>query len=137
MEEIIEIGENRIAYDNKKTSDAYLKEISIIENCPCDDCYYFANVITKLELEIFQILKNSGVNLEKNLGSEPTGVWCIRNENDKFEFFQQAYLIKGRILENNYFQYRKEELGLKITAEFQNENTNDVVIDLQVAKIAK
>ena len=135
MEETIKIGENRIAYDNKKTSDAYSKEANIIENCPCEDCHYFVTVITQLELEIFQILKNTGVNLEKNLDSEPTGVWCIRDDNDEFVFFQQAYLIKGRILENNSFQYGKEELGFKITAEFLNENEDDVIIDLQVAKI--
>ena len=137
MEEIIKIGENRIAYINQKTSDAYIKEINIIENCPCEDCRYFATVITKLELEIFQILKSAGVNLEKNLDSEPTGVWCIRDDNDEFVFFQQAYLIKGRILENSSFKYEKEELGLKITAEFLNEKADDVIIDLQVTKIAK
>lgn len=137
MEEIIKIGQNRIAYDKKKTSEAYSKEVNIIENCSCEDCHYFAIVITKLELEIFQILKNAGVNLEKNLDSEPTGVWCIRDNNDEFVYFQQVYRIKGRILENNSFQYEKEELGFKITAEFLNENTDDVIIDLQVAKIEK
>ena len=137
MEEIIKIGENKIAYNNKKTSEAYSQEINIIEDCSCEDCHYFANVITKLELEIFQILKNAGVNLEKNLNSEPTGVWCIRDDDNEFVFFQQAYLIKGSILENKSFRYEKEELGLKITAEFLNENANDIIIDLQVAKIAK
>ena len=34
-------------------------------------------------------------------------------------------------------QYEKEELGLKITAEFLNEKADDVIIDLQVTKIAK
>ncbi len=137
MEEIIKIVENRIVYDNNRTSNAYLKEINIIENCPCDDCYYFATIITKLELEIFQVLKNVGVNLEKNLDSEPTGVWCIRDDNNEFVFFQQVYLIKGRILGNNSFRYEKEELGFKITAKFLNEKEDDVFIDLQVAKITK
>ncbi|MGV9004792.1 hypothetical protein [Flavobacterium sp.] len=137
MEETISIEENKITYEKEKTSEAYLKEISIVVNCPCEDCHYFVNVITKLNLEIFRILKNACVDLEKNLDSEPTGVWCIKDNNDEFAFFQQAYLIKGRILNKDSFQYEKEELGLKINAEFLNKNTNDIIIDLQVASITK
>jgi hypothetical protein len=134
MDDIIKIGESKVAYNKKRTSDTYSKEINIIEDCLCEDCQYYANVITKLDLEIFQILKNAGVNLEKNLNSEPTGVWCVRDDNNEFLFCQQVYLIKGRILENNPFNYEKEELGLKITANFLNENAEDIIIDLQIKK---
>ncbi|WP_313385206.1 hypothetical protein [Chishuiella sp.] len=134
MKKLIQIGDYIINYDNKKTSEIYSKEINIKEDCPCSECHFFVDVITKLELEIFQILKKVGTDLEKNLSSEPTGVWCIRDDNNEFIFFQQTYLIKGFILEHTSFHYEKEELGLRINAYFTNE-IDDIIIDLQVSKM--
>ena len=132
MIESISINNNIIEYDKKKTSVAYLDEIKIKE-CPCSDCHFFVNVITKLYLEIFQILIKAGTDLEKNLKNEPTGVWCIRDDNDEFVFFQQTYLIKGTILQEKSFLYTKEEFGFKIEADFINYKKN-IIIDLRVIK---
>ena len=73
------------------------------------------------------------MDLEKNLKNEPTGVWCIRDDNDEFVFFQQTYLIKGTILQEKSFLYTKEEFGFKIKADFINDKEN-IIIDLRVIK---
>ena len=88
----------------------------------------------KIDLEIFRFLKNVGTDLKKNLKTEPTGVWCIRDDDNEFICFQQVYLIKGSLSKNSSHHYEKEELGLKINAEFINEDDN-IIVDLIVDKI--
>lgn len=44
------------------------------------------------------------------------------------------YLIKGSLSKNSSHHYEKKELGLKINAEFINEDDN-IIVDLIVDKI--
>lgn len=137
MKDTKNIQGNRIRYDAERTSDSYLKEMNIMEDCPCGDCFYFATTVTKMDFEIFRILKEAGVDLQKNLGSEPTGIWCIREDNGELMAFQQVYLIKGTTAnpDENSFLYEKQELGFSITARISQAKTDTLVVDLQVAKL--
>ncbi len=134
MIESIRLNDIIVEYDKGKTSDAYLNEINIKNDCPCGDCHFFVDVVLKIDLEIFRFLKNVGTDLKKNLKTEPTGVWCIRDDDNEFICFQQVYLIKGSLSKNSSHHYEKEELGLKINAEFINEDDN-IIVDLIVDKI--
>ncbi|MGV0923794.1 hypothetical protein [Empedobacter tilapiae] len=134
MIQSIRLNEIIVEYDKEKTSDAYINEINIKEDCPCGDCHFFVDVILKIDLEIFRFLKSVGTDLEKNLKNEPTGVWCIRDDDNDFVFFQQVYLIKGILSSNSSSHYEKEELGLKIDAEFINKDDN-IIVDLKVGKV--
>lgn len=128
------LNDINIEYDKQKTTEAYVNEISIKEDCPCDDCAYFVDVVLKIDLEIFRILKSIGTDLEKNLKNEPTGVWCIRNDDDEFIFFQQVYRIEGFLHGKLSYHYEKEEQGLKVDAVFVNHHDH-ISVDLQVARI--
>lgn len=44
------------------------------------------------------------------------------------------YLIKGILSSNSSNHYEKEELGLKIDAEFINKDDN-IIVDLKVGKV--
>jgi hypothetical protein len=93
--------------------------------------------LTKQPFEIFKALSDMGVDLEKNLSSEPTGVWCIRDDNGELIHFFQVYQIFGSIdsLDKAEIKYLKIDRGYKVDAKFIESSANTVDIELKFDRL--
>jgi len=78
-----------------------------------------------------------GVDLGKNLASEPTGVWCIRDNKDFFIHCQQVYQVVGHFSATDMSEtkYEKRENGYKIASTFLRAGADKVDIVLQIDKL--
>jgi hypothetical protein len=132
----LEIEDCRLFVDKDKTQQFYLTQENIIDDCKCDDCKFYSEVFTKEPLEIFSTLSSLGVNLQKNLNKEPTGVWCIRDENDNFLHCDQVYQVLGYFSNcgKSQVRYEKQENGYKVSALFLEADTDTIDIRLSIDK---
>lgn len=137
MTQTFKINNEDLHVDPAKTREFYLTQNKIIDDCKCDDCSFYTTNFIKENLEIFYILRSMGVDLEKNLTSEPTGVWCIRNDNGNILHCQQVYQTVGQILTNDVSKvnYEKTENGFKVAATFLKTDSDKVDIELLIDKI--
>ena len=122
--------------DVSKTQQFYLTQDKITEDCTCDDCRFYATEFIKQTLEIFELISTMGVDLAKNLESEPTGVWCIRDNDGIFIYSQQVYQTFGVILPINTseIKYEKTEKGFNINALFIQIKDETIYIVLTIDK---
>lgn len=123
--------------DCDKTREFYLTQEKIIDDCQCENCKIYAEYFTKEPLEIFSMLSSMGVDLQKNLNSEPTGVWCIRDEDYTFRHCVQVYQVVGHFSSGNNaeLKYEKEEGSYKITAFFTGVGDETIDIDLMIDRV--
>jgi hypothetical protein len=126
-----------LTVDCDKTKEFYLTQEKITDDCQCKDCRFYAENFTKEPLEIFSILSSMGVDLQKNLNSEPTGVWLIRDENDNFIHCDQVYQVVGHFPseDKSQLKYEKEQDGYKISAAFLPAGSDTIDIELKIDKI--
>lgn len=123
--------------DIAKTKEFYLTQNKITDDCSCNDCVFYATIFIHENLEIFNILPLMGVDLGKNMASEPTGVWCVRDDNDNFLHCQQVYQAVGQLSANNVskVEYEKDDNGFKVTATFIQAGADKIDIALQIDKV--
>ena len=136
MTQTFKINNKSIQIDTSKTIEFYLSQKKILDNCKCDDCNFYATTFIKENLEIFKILRSMGVDLEKNLSSEPTGVWCIRDDG-KFLHCEQVYQTEGKFsnCDTSEVKYENIENGFKVSATFLKAGDDKVGIELIVDKV--
>jgi hypothetical protein len=127
-----EIDGITLRVDKEATKTFYFTECRITDNCGCDDCAFYANIWIKQRFEIFQVLEQMGVDLGKNLSSEPTGVWCIRGDNGQLIYFDQVYRVFGTIVAKGRKEitYLRTEDKYKIEAKFIQYKSDWVDIEL-------
>ncbi|WP_338768199.1 hypothetical protein WAF17_07320 [Bernardetia sp. ABR2-2B] len=131
------IEKNQIEVDVKATREFYLTQNKIPKDCKCEDCEYFYNEFTNLSSKTLEQLKSFGVDLGKNLTSEPTGVWCVRDDRGEVIHIFQVYQISGKLLETNEkeFEYSNIENGLKMNIKFLQSSLDKIDIELTVDEI--
>ena len=131
------IGDCLLWVDIEKTHQFYLTQVKIKDNCQCDDCKFYSEIFIKEPLEIFLILSSLGVDLQRNLTSEPTGIWCIKDEKNNFLHCNQVYQVVGNFLqcERSQLKYEKQENNYKVVAIFLNSNSKTIDIDLHIDKV--
>ena len=56
------------------TREFYRTQSRIIDGCECEDCKFYYHIFSRKNLELYNYLSNLGVDIGKNLDSEPTGV---------------------------------------------------------------
>ena len=127
-----EIDGITLQVDKEATENFYLTEKKISDNCGCDDCSFYANIWIKQPFEIFPMLEEMGVDLGKNLSSEPTGVWCIRDENGQLIHFEQVYRVFGTINseDRKEIRYLRVKNNYEIKAKFIQYKSDCVDIEL-------
>ena len=132
MKNLFKIQYISLHVDVEKTKKYYLKENKIVDDCNCGDCRFYVDVILNKPIEIFQLLLKTGVNLEKNVASEPTGVWCIIDDGI-FLYVEQTYNIVGQIVDENVnLNYKKIEFGYLVNAAFRNIDSDTISIYLSI-----
>jgi hypothetical protein len=94
MKMIPEIDNITSKIDRIETEKFYTAQSRVMQGCDCEDCKYYEEEFIKKPIAIFKILKEYGVDLRKNVESEPTGAWVVRDE-EEFICCEQAYLLKG------------------------------------------
>ena len=131
------INDGTLLVDIDETKAFYLTQDKITNDCMCEDCLFYATVFTRKPLEIFKMLSSMGIDLEKNLQSEPTGVWCIRDEQSNFLHCQQVYQTVGQITsaDTSQLKYEQIENGYKVNALFLNAGDSKVDIVLSIDKV--
>jgi hypothetical protein len=123
-----------ILVDTEMTQKFYLTQNKTVDGCKCTDCLFYVNVFTKQNFEIFKLLKKMGVDLEKNLSSEPTGVWCVRDDNGDLIHCDQAYQVIANISPNdrNEIRYTREEKNHKVEVRFIQLKVDNLFVSLSI-----
>lgn len=129
-----QIAENIVFADVEATKKFYSTQNHISEDCTCGDCIYYLNHFIKQPFEIFNVLSNLGIDLEKNLNSEPTGVWSIVDDENILQHCNQTCQVVGSV--NSDFTYKKQELGYNVKASFSKDENDKVLIELNFGKIS-
>lgn len=110
---------NRILYDKAATVRFYKSQDPIVEDCNCEGCWLYVENVVHLDFEIFRVLKDLGVDLLKNLRSEPDGVFVTLGDKGEMVHCTQTYQIVGRLAIGPKFEvYTNVEHGYRIEAEF-------------------
>ena len=135
MKKDFELDGLTLRVDKEETENLYLTEIAITDNCNCEDCSYYADILIKQPFEIFQKLEEMGVDLGKNLSSEPTGVWCIRDSKGQLIHFDQVYRVYGSILKSDKVNYLTVENNYKIDATFIPYKLDCIDIELKFDRV--
>ena len=119
------------------TRQFYLKQHSVIADCSCSDCVFFFENVIHRPFEIFKILRDFGVDLGKNLDSEPTGAWCVRDDHGELIHCDQTYQIFGKMdcWGKSEFNYSKFEDGWRVNARFRQLNLDNVSVALNVDRV--
>lgn len=78
-----------------------------------------------------------GIDLQRNLNSEPTGVWCIRDEEGNLLFCSQVYQVVGVFSngEKAEVKYEKVEHGCEVSAVFLPAGSNTIDVQLEIGKL--
>ena len=119
------------------TREFYRTQSRIIDDCECEDCKFYYHIFSRKNLELYNYLSNLGVDIRKNLDSEPTGVWCCRDENEDLIFCEHNYQVIGELRANteNEFIYIKNELGYVVKAYFEQLEQNIISVQLSIKQI--
>ncbi len=137
MTTTFDIDNHQIQVDIEKTKEFYVTQQQIVDDCKCEECNFYATKFITEKLEIFNILNSMGVDLSKNLSTEPTGVWCIRDDNENFIHCQQVYQIIGKFVSESVsnLNYENIEKEFKVSATFSKVDNNRVDIAIFVDKL--
>lgn len=121
--------------DSIETELFYKTQISVLTDCNCSDCEYYQTVFIKKPLVLFVFLLEVKVDLSKNLNFEPTGVWIVRNENLKFEYCEQAFLLKGNFKNVEFKPFEIYESEFKTVIQPNILNDNELLLYVSIEKI--
>nr|WP_288836703.1 hypothetical protein [uncultured Flavobacterium sp.] len=130
------IGEGLVLVDVERTVEFYKDQNEVLLDCSCSDCRFYCDFIAKKDFEFFQLLKEMGVTLTKNLSTEPTGVWCVLDNGD-FLYCENAFRVFGTIHNSDTGKliYLKTESGFKMDAMFYAPESDVVDIYLDIHKV--
>lgn len=81
------------------------------------------------------MLSGMGVAITKNLSSEPTGVWCIRDDKGTMNHCQHVLRVFGKIVGEDKILYQNNEYGYAVNSEFVQINPNEIEIELNISLI--
>lgn len=137
MTQIFHINGEPLENDTSKTKEFYLTQHKITDDCECDDCNFYATNFINNKFEIFSLLETMGIDLSKNLGGEPTGVWCIRDDKGEFLHCLQVYQAVGQFVNENAtkLSYEKTENNYKICAAVVKTGNGRVDFELIIDKV--
>jgi len=131
------IAGERLEIDPIKTKEFYLTQHKITDDCQCDDCHFYAVVFIQKKFSFFELLKTMGIDLRKNLTGEPTGVWCVRDDQGGFLYCQHVYQAIGQFSNTNTerFRYNMAEGDYKILAEIVKKIEGKIDFELIIEKV--
>lgn len=134
MKTDLKIQDYALSVDVEVTRQLYSQEIKIADDCTCDGCQFFSTIFIKENIEIFKLLTSIGVDLEKNMRVDDSGLWCVLDDNGNLLYCEQSYSLVGDILSpvGKGFRYSKTELGFQISAFFANTVNDHIVIYLTI-----
>ena len=132
------IGGVTFTVNTTLTKEFYLSQNKITDDCTCSDCVFFFEKLIKEPFELFQILQNLGIDIGKNLSTEPTGAWCVRDDNGELIHCDHAYQMVGSVRpqDGNQVQYSKFEKGYRITAIFTPSDPDIIYIALYIDRVS-
>lgn len=137
-----QIGQCRVTVDLDRTREFYRELPRISENCKCQDCEHFENVVTNMNIHLFELLNKMGVNLKRQPNINPDGV-CSTGETDKF---QRSYMGYYKLFGNfgkarrtpalvnsegepTAFEFRETEEDAFVQYTIKKESTDELTVD--------
>ena len=124
--------------DLEATRQLYAHQMKIVDSCPCEDCRFYATVLIKENIEIFQVFTSMGIDLEKNISPDSPGVWCVLDDQGSCRYCEQDFRLVGHILPSpeKIVEYNRQELGFEIRAVFadRGEEKMDIYLTIEMAK---
>jgi hypothetical protein len=131
----LKVGNSLIDVDVELTKKYYKEQPLIKEDCSCEDCAFYVDKFSKMPFEIFKTLKIMGVEIAKNLDSEPTGVWCIRNKDGSVEHCQHILKVFGKIVGEDKIVCQKKEYGYEVSSDFVQVSSEEIDIELNLSLV--
>jgi hypothetical protein len=113
-----EIHGKNLKVDVDATRHYYRSQTRIVDDCRCDDCRFYTDTFINQDFDILRLLQEMGVALDKNIGSEPTGVWCVRSDDGKVVFVEQVYRVVGSVIDHSEVCYSTTENAYQIKSIF-------------------
>lgn len=137
MNSALKIEDGKIEIDVDATRNFYLTQNETIKDCDCDECAFYYNDFIHQPFQFLEELKCLGIDLGKNLTSEPSGVWCVRDDDKKVVHIAQVYQAKGRFLNQDETQFKSEkaENGLNVKLNFLQSKPDTIDIEVQINDI--
>lgn len=137
MNSKVKIEDGKIEIDVDATRDFYLTQNEIIKDCDCADCAFYYYDFIKQPFRFLEELKSAGIDLGKNLTSEPTGVWCLIDDDKKVIHIDQVYQAKGKFLNSDESQFTTEKVenGLNVKLNFLQSKPDTIDIEVRINKI--
>lgn len=126
------INGTQVAINVLATKEFYKTQKNISEDCDCSDCSYYQNIFTNKSFAFFDILTKMGVDIKKNLSSEPTGVWCIRNESNNIIHVTNYHHVIGNITQSKQVECSIVEHKLNFNLFFRQIEENIIDIELSI-----
>lgn len=134
MKEEFNIVNHIIKIDVQATIHFYQTQNSILDDCTCNDCSYFYHDFIHKSFSVFDTLRRFGVDLGKNLNSEPTGVWCVREDNGKVVHIFQVYQVIGHFADTSLeeIHYSITESDLNFNIKLIQSGSDNIDIELRI-----
>ena len=119
-----QIGQCRVLVDLTETEEFYKKQPKITDNCTCEDCKYFSNVVVEQNNQLFDLLRKMKVDLHRQPNINPDGVYCVDLDNGKKGYIGYYYVIG---------ELRKTTKKTKVT----DDNGNAIEVSFHNAEFGK
>lgn len=117
------------------TTQLYSTQHLISDDCECEDCKFYVSKVLRYGFSIHAELSSAGVDVAKNLDSEPTGVWCVRDDGGKLLYTAHAYHIVGRLYDSQAeVGYQASEQGYNLDVYLQQIDDQTVRIDVTIRR---
>ncbi len=137
-----QIGQCRVFVEVDRTIDFYRELPRISENCNCEECKHFENVVTNMDLRLFKILEGMGVDLKRQPNINPDGV-CSTGDIEKFQrTYMGYYKLFGKIGktqrthkqtnsngETTAVEFRESEEDAFVQYTIKQESTDELTVD--------
>lgn len=94
---VFQIGKCRLAINIKHTREFYAGQPSIKQNCSCGYCKYFEEVVVKEANRFWALLKDMGVDLNRQPNINPDGLCCVGEVKPGKVGYLGYYIVFGAI----------------------------------------
>jgi hypothetical protein len=115
--------------DPNETRDHYTALPLVATQCDCVDCKAYAELVANMDCTLFDWLKEIGVNLAKNVVSDPAGANATEH-NGKIIWCTQLFEVIGTLVSGE--TYSEENGDHNISAYFQQKKPNVIWVDVKI-----
>jgi hypothetical protein len=131
-----QIGQCRIHVDIKRTKEFYKVQPKITENCTCNYCKYFEEVVLNQSNRLFELLRKMEVDLTRQPNVNPNGVFYIGDTKRDKLGYTGNYFVYGEIGKTSNKTAQKNDENVVCEVTYNNTEFGDN-IQVTIKQITK